>query len=142
MTSEAIVYAANDVASVVRCAARAAAASPEEWGESVLIEGGLDTRITMEPVQCTIAPFRRAPGSEFVRVNFLEFNGVAASQDFLTLIVREVCPFVIGVGELSAQYTPKGFKIFFSDNSPHSLRHEGNSMRIGLSEVAYEDVAV
>jgi hypothetical protein len=112
-----LIEAGPYIASMVRAAIRAAAGNPlgRDWGTSVRVtlKGSGEG---MEPADCTLAPMLRAPSEEAVRVDFLQDNPLRRDlTDLIVQIGRELEPFVIGAGNVRADYSPERLKVFLAD---------------------------
>lgn len=72
--------------------------------------------------------------NELVRMDFNLDNFESGAALFRDLVIMEVTPFVIGVGELLAEKTPEGFIILLKENSAIKDRHS-NPPYLRIAEI-------
>lgn len=132
--SEREVHWASEAAQLVRLAAYSGTRTPG-WGSSLLIGGGafLEGEVA-KPVESALIPVRREPCGELARIDFDPAPGdAAAAHQLVDAVIREVGPFIVGVGEVVAEETPEGFVVFLADGREVSGGHDVILSRRDLS---------
>ena len=96
---------AKGLANTARASARAAT---PQWGRSITLVTPLLGGELSECVKCSSLPLRVTEVGELVRIHF-NFSGCVADQDYLShLLMREIEPFIIGVGQVKVGLTAEG----------------------------------
>lgn len=129
MLSEAQVYVARDLAKVIRMAALSAAQTPR-WGNSITVSSrAFECREGIKPLEVGMVPMLRKPDvEELVRVNFDCDGGPSVPGDLVDAVLRELSPFVIGVGDVVAEHGAEGIKLFRrEDRDVDGGSHDGSS---------------
>jgi|SRR5690242_11058733 len=123
-TNRRIQDIAGSLANVARAAARGAvSAGNDKLVASILLTTPLLGGELQKPVECASAPQRLTEPGELVRVNF-DLDGIVASQnDLALLLVREIEPFIIGVGQVEVRLTTKGVVVRRTDSRVIDDRH-------------------
>jgi hypothetical protein len=101
---------AGSLAGVARAAARARADTPK-WASSVTLTTPLEGDELQRPVECASVPCRRVEGDELVWIDFDFDARIAAHDELVDLLTREIEPFIIGAGQVRVQSTEKGIVI-------------------------------
>ena len=103
----------HQIASAVRALAAVSITTPG-WGRSILLlpEAGLLRDEIPQTLQVTSCPCRVTMPGELIRLDFQRPDRIAASyEDVRALLVQEIEPFIIGVGQVRARNTPEGIVI-------------------------------
>lgn len=123
MTNNALIHIADEIARLVRPVARAQIATPAT-GSSILVRPFVHDRGEgIETMLASVASFRRYPSDEIVRVDLRSYDAIASPADLRRTIIKEVLPFIIGVGEVRGEESPEGFKIFLADDCKDCNSH-------------------
>jgi hypothetical protein len=120
-------WLASQIAAVVRTAALSAT---DKWCSSILLPSGLIENAKLKRLDCVCGIRCAAKPGELVRVDFNEFGSVAASERVRALLIDEIQPFIIGVGNIIAKEMPEGVVILLGNLGDINCNHEITSEMI------------
>lgn len=112
---------ASEIADAARAAAVRAIGTP--WTRTLTLERGLFDREAAEDFRIGLLPLRSAVPNELVVIDFNLDEGIPAPLGLAELVCKELCPFIIGVGEVRAEITPKGIVLLTADDGEREDRH-------------------
>lgn len=111
------------LADVIRTCIWSAVDTPG-WGSSVAVPATLLLSEVIEPVQVGAGPYRFKEPGELARVNIYGLADVPHANILKRSLVRELEPFVIGVGEITIDDLPEGLIVRRRDGGGEHDSHE------------------
>jgi hypothetical protein len=100
---------AGGLANASRAAARAAirTANPK-LGALITLATPLLGDELQQPIECASMPTRLTEPGELVRIHLNFAGGIASHDDLAHLLIREIEPFIIGVGQVKVRLAAQG----------------------------------
>lgn len=110
------------LADLIRTAVWSAIDTPG-WGNSVFVPHSFLVSEVIEDVKVGLGPCRPTISGELVRIKLDRLALVPFGDVIKRALIREIEPFIIGVGEISTKDTPEGFVICLGDCRDEPRRH-------------------
>lgn len=129
---------ASQVASAIRTAA-AMAVQSFGWGRSLFFHAPFFGHGEgAENGEVWLLPYRTTVRHELVVADFDPDSGFPLSESFRQVVCKELLPFIIGVGEVRADLTPKGLVLTLAENrqDKNSAPGHGAYSSFGVANVA------
>lgn len=113
----------SKLADVIRACAWSAGDTPG-WARSIAVPATLLLSEVVEPVKVGAGPCRANKPDELVWVNIYGLADVPFADVIKRTLIREIEPFVIGVGEVAVDQTPEGLVVRRRDRGDEHRGHE------------------